>query len=185
MPNSSFVLPVTELLRNPQVPQYRECVFEIPESWETEYASYLAESVGADVSLTASDGGILASVSLPLQWTAQCSRCATDFVDTLEVSLNEYYTTEAKVVNALSEGDEEASEWPTHDGFQIDLEPRLREEAILALPLLPLCDSDCEGLCPDCGFPYEELEADHSHEEIDPRFAKLQMLFKGNKDGQE
>ncbi len=31
----------------------------------------------------------------------------------------------------------------------IDLEPLVRDEIVLALPLVPLCAPDCRGLCAD------------------------------------
>ena len=39
----------------------------------------------------------------------------------------------------------------THDGKQIDLEPLIREQLVLAIPIMPLCQADCEGICTSCG----------------------------------
>jgi len=33
----------------------------------------------------------------------------------------------------------------------IDLEPMVRDALLLELPLAPLCDPDCAGLCATCG----------------------------------
>lgn len=38
-----------------------------------------------------------------------------------------------------------------HDGEELDLEPVLREQMILALPIAPLCREDCQGICATCG----------------------------------
>jgi uncharacterized protein len=39
---------------------------------------------------------------------------------------------------------------------QVDLEPVLREQLILALPYAPLCREDCKGLCGRCGNDLNE-----------------------------
>jgi uncharacterized protein len=36
-------------------------------------------------------------------------------------------------------------------GEIVDLEPLIREQIILMVPLKPLCREDCRGLCPSCG----------------------------------
>ena len=37
------------------------------------------------------------------------------------------------------------------DGDFLDLEPMVHDACILELPLAPLCQEDCQGLCPECG----------------------------------
>ena len=56
-------------------------------------------------------------------------------------------------------------------GDLIDLEPALRDAVVLALPTNPLCREDCPGLCPECGVHWDDLPADHSHQQVDPRWA--------------
>src|SRR3712207_8737870 len=53
--------------------------------------------------------------------------------------------------------------------FRSNLEPALRDAVVLALPTNPLCRADCPGLCPECGALWDELPADHSHRQVDPR----------------
>ncbi len=63
----------------------------------------------------------------------QCSRCAEFFSTTVEESafLRAY---------DLPEGVE-----------TVDISDGLREALILRLPNFPVCDPDCQGLCPRCG----------------------------------
>lgn len=37
------------------------------------------------------------------------------------------------------------------NGDFLDLEPMVHDACILELPLAPLCQDDCQGLCPECG----------------------------------
>mgnify|MGYP003351938269 CR=1 FL=1 len=53
----------------------------------------------------------------------------------------------------MNPGDEVDGEddLPGIEGDLIDLEPTLRDAVVLSLPLAPVCDEDCPGLCPECG----------------------------------
>ncbi|HBG81903.1 TPA: hypothetical protein DDW69_03615 [candidate division CPR2 bacterium] len=68
-----------------------------------------------------------------------CARCLLDFDFMVE-----------------AEFDREFSQLPGEEflpikDFKIDIEESLREEVLLALPIKPLCDEGCKGLCPSCG----------------------------------
>jgi uncharacterized protein len=43
------------------------------------------------------------------------------------------------------------------------------------MPLAPLCQPECAGLCITCGENRNDVP-DHAHEEIDPRWATLANL---------
>lgn len=58
----------------------------------------------------------------------------------------------------------------------LDLLQPLQEQIVMALPLRPLCDSGCQGLCPECGC---NLNIEHCNCEKKPfnnRFAALAKL---------
>lgn len=58
---------------------------------------------------------------------------------------------------------------------QIDVEELVRDEVGVQLPFRPLCEEDCPGLCPECGFVMRE-DLDHAHEVIDSRWSALAGL---------
>lgn len=59
---------------------------------------------------------------------------------------------------------------------RVNLEPCVRDALALAIPLSPLCDSDCPGLCSECGVRLAD-EPDHRHDSTDPRWAGLAGLL--------
>ena len=61
-------------------------------------------------------------------------------------------------------------------GEQVNLELPILDAIILSLPVNPLCDEDCLGLCPDCGEKWESLPEDHGHDVVDARWAGLTGL---------
>ena len=68
----------------------------------------------------------------------------------------------------------EGETWPLTDEG-IDLAPMLRETALLALPLAPLCRDDCEGAEPE-RFPTGAVDEADGGVLGDPRWAALDQL---------
>jgi uncharacterized protein len=68
------------------------------------------------------------------------------------------------------------------EGDQANLEIPILDAIILSLPVNPLCDEECLGLCPDCGEKWEKLPEDHSHGAVDMRWAGLADLDLGPAD---
>ena len=58
----------------------------------------------------------------------------------------------------------------------IDLEPMVRDALLLELPLAPLCNPDCAGLCATCGANHNLTRCECVTSEIDPRWAALRSL---------
>lgn len=94
--------------------------------------------VTLDLVLESISEGIVATGELTVAWKGPCRRCLTEVEGTLRVDVREVF--EARAVD----GDT----WPL-DGDQVDLEPMVRDNVLLALPLAPLCDDACQGPAPD------------------------------------
>jgi uncharacterized protein len=58
----------------------------------------------------------------------------------------------------------------------LDLTELVRDAVLLELPLAPLCDDDCAGLCATCGVNRNETTCDCRTETRDPRWAALDDL---------
>ncbi len=72
---------------------------------------------------------------------------------------------------ALEEADEEL-----FDGKTIDLDPIVREQVLLALPMDLVCREDCKGLCPSCGQNLNLEKCACEPKGIDPRLAALKNI---------
>lgn len=82
---------------------------------------------------------------------------------------------EAELSAASFELDEVDAE--PFDGKTIDLDPILREQLLLALPVTVLCQEDCRGLCARCGQDLNEGDCGHgAMKEVDVRLAKLKDI---------
>lgn len=121
--------------------------------------------------------GVLVSGSVRGRALGECVRCL-DAVDLpVDAELQELYSYPDSLESRVDELEPEDDE---HDRYLIedeliDLEPVLRDAAVLALPLRPLCRVDCPGLCPTCGARLAD-DPEHHHDDVDPRWAALSDL---------
>jgi uncharacterized protein len=124
--------------------------------------------------------GVLVSGEVSGPLVGECGRCLEPVSDRLAVQLQELYVYDGKHTDRrdlpADEADDE-DEVSHMVGDLLDLEPALRDAVVLALPLTPLCDPDCAGLCAGCGERLDDLPEDHTHEAADPRWGALAGLL--------
>ncbi|RBY86320.1 DUF177 domain-containing protein [Blastococcus sp. TF02A-30] len=150
-----------------------------PEEWKVELIGVPA---GADVHLRlrleSVMEGVLVSGEIEAPLVGSCARCLEPIEDTLVLDVQELYAYEGSTTEATSEEDEVRRV----EGDFLDLEPMARDAVVLSLPLSPVCDEDCGGLCVGCGQRVDDLPPDHSHELTDPRWAGLAERFASSPD---
>lgn len=72
--------------------------------------------------------------------------------------------------------DEDDMDVYSYEGEEVDLEPLLREQIVLAVPFAPLCGEDCKGLCPVCGTDLNTGSCTCDRTPMDPRWSALKTL---------
>ena len=106
-----------------------------------------------------------------------CGRCLEPFTLPVDAPFDLRY--QPHTANQ-GEGEREIEEDDLTTAFyendQIDLAQLMREQFYLALPMKPLCRSDCRGLCPICGTNLNRHTCDCKPGWEDPRFAALKAL---------
>jgi uncharacterized protein len=128
-----------------------------------------------DVRLESVTEGVYLSGTVRAPLRGECARCLDGVVDEIETELGELFAFPESVTDATTDADE----LPRVVDEQVDVEQTVRDALVLALPLAPLCDPDCAGLCPECGGRRAELGPGHRHETMDPRWAALRELAPG------
>lgn len=114
--------------------------------------------------------GVLVTGTIEGTVAARCARCLTDIpTDGISVEACELFVAPG---HELPE-EEEAYEV---EGFDIDLEPMVRDLVALSMPLNPVCKQDCKGLCATCGKDLNEGPCSCVQDETDPRWAALSEL---------
>jgi uncharacterized protein len=125
-----------------------------------------------DLTLQSVSEGVYVSGRVRASLAGECGRCLRPIEDTVDVDIAELYAYQDSTTDETTEEDEVGR---IEDDL-IDLEPVVRDAIVLALPVNPVCREDCRGLCPECGVPWDDLPADHAHEQLDPRWAALSKL---------
>ncbi|MFB9837429.1 YceD family protein [Actinoallomurus acaciae] len=136
--------------------------------------------VELDIRLEAVLEGVLITGTARAPLSGECARCLDPLTSSIEVEFQELYVYDDTRSGENAEDDERRLE-----GDLIDLEPVVRDAMVLALPLSPLCQDDCPGLCSDCGVRLADAEPDHHHDAVDPRWAALQGMLDQRQEDQE
>lgn len=128
--------------------------------------------------------GIWLSGTADIEVRAECSRCLDPLEWSESVSLEQMYRYPATDARGLlvEDADHEDDPEPEVVDDTIDIEPALRDAIVLALPLAPLCQPDCGGLCSRCGERIED-GVPHDHPSGDPRWAALEGLLDSPSEG--
>lgn len=129
------------------------------------------EPVSVDLHARVVSDTLTVDGKLQTQVAYRCSRCLTDYQDELTVDFSEQFV--RKTSKELTEEDERNP----IVGDQIELDPFLEQEILLAIPYSPLCNEECAGLCPVCGVNRNEHACGCRTERIDPRLADLAKLL--------
>lgn len=150
----------------------RDFPFEVP-------AVYLPpdlklKNLFGSVRVSRATQGLLVQVRLTADVFAECVRCLIEFYQPLEINFTELY--------AFNRDSVTESGLLAPENGKIDLEPFVREEMLLAIPISPLCKTSCLGLCPTCGANLNETICDHQNEDVDPRLSILKTLLEKDQD---
>nr|WBO80580.1 YceD family protein [Streptomyces sp. SBE_14.2] len=136
--------------------------------------------------------GVLVTGTARAQAEGECVRCLEPLQLDLEADFQEMfsYPEADERGRAKSRSDEDAADDEddedrlfVEDGL-FDLEPVLRDAVVLALPMQPVCQEDCPGLCAECGVRLAD-DPDHHHDAVDIRWAALQGLAGSLEDGEK
>jgi len=120
---------------------------------------------------------ILVRGSLSGHLELACGRCLESFAAPAAIEFDLILVPGPPTAGAA---DEELS--PTdldldyYTGEIVDLESLLREQIILMMPLKPLCDETCKGLCPHCGANLNRETCTCPADAVNSPFALLAKL---------
>jgi uncharacterized protein len=116
--------------------------------------------------------------SAKTRFDLSCSRCLEAFEIPVNATFELRYVPQAQNVG---EGEREVADDDLATAYYrdgvLDLAELLREQFQLALPMKPLHDDACRGLCPECGANLNRTECGHQPKWEDPRLAPLKGLL--------
>jgi uncharacterized protein len=108
-----------------------------------------------------------------------CSRCLEPFRTLIDAPFDLRYQPHSKIAaEAEREVEEDDLTTAFYEHEEIDLAQLMHEQFYLALPMKPLCEDQCKGLCPTCGANLNRATCDCQPHWEDPRLAVLKALKK-------
>lgn len=136
--------------------------------------------VEGKVTLVRTDRGILVKTRLHTAVELTCSRCLISFNYPLRLNFEEEYFQVTDIVSGASLSVPDEPGCFTIDEYHVlDLTEAIRQYALLATPMKPLCREDCAGLCSNCGHNLNQGPCD-CPQQADPRWSKLSELASDN-----
>lgn len=163
---SAFRIPVANIMRRPGASRavQVEGVLDDVRGPGAEIAN--DGRIAVDVSLERVSEGIVVRGTVTAPWNAACSRCLAPVGGDLVVRVGELYERQPL----------EGETYLLSEDDIVDLEPLIRDALLLELPAVPLCRTDCAGICPNCGADHNVTTCDCDTAEADPRWAALRSL---------
>jgi uncharacterized protein len=131
------------------------------------------EPVHVDLSLDSVTDGIAVTGWVRGTLHLTCSRCLVGYDRSFDNQVDEMFFSGG--ADAGGGGDYEGDGYEVADSH-VDLEPMLRDVIVLGIPLVPLHDEHCRGLCPTCGADRNLTDCGHTQQLNDLRWAPLEAL---------
>ena len=169
---------VAQLLKLP-VGEQRSYTFD--ERLSDSVEPQLTLPVAGSAKLMRLNQGILARVRATTAMRLDCSRCLEPFDLAVELAFEECFVPTIDIQTGLpfkADDIDPADVFYIDENHMLDLEEAIRQHSLLAIPMMPLHDPRCAGLCPICGVSMNE-SPNHGHEQssIDERLRPLQRLL--------
>ena len=170
MTANPWLIPITTLRRNPGSRRHEQRVGRIGELSVAGSVVSADAEVSADAVLDSVGGGIEVSAELRAPWQGECRRCLRALSGELHCDVRELYAP-----RRAGEPDDADEETYPISGDTLDLRPLVRDALLLELPIAPVCQADCQGLCPTCGADLNEGPCG-CEPVSDPRWGALDVL---------
>jgi uncharacterized protein len=126
----------------------------------------LAEDVksgrlSGNIRISRTSEGLLLHGEFTTHIPATCVRCLEDYQQSLTVDFADLYAFPKP--RSYEETPEDEPEFVLPDDGYIDVGPLLKEYLLLEIPIKPLHDPQCKGLCPVCGINWNHAACEHQN----------------------
>lgn len=155
---------VLELLRRPGSSKDVESEVDAA-AFEFDDQRIADRPVSVHLRLESLSDGITVNGTATFGVRGECRRCLRPIDDDVTVAISELFQVTVQDPDA----------YPIEQD-QAPLLPMVRENILLAVPLAPLCRTDCAGLCPVCGRDLNEGGCDCPAPIVDERWSALDDL---------
>lgn len=169
MPSADTIIDVRSLIDRPGATRSLDRLVPAPGDLPDELTR-LTGPVSIRARIDSVVDGLLVGGTVAAPVRLACSRCLAEWNDTVRSDITELFTA----------GDAGATD-DVEVGYDIvdatiDLDVMIRDALAGAMPVRPLCTTDCAGLCPTCGTDLNQRGCDGHPARPDQRWAALADL---------
>lgn len=147
---------------------------ELQAKGEGEFLSPLA----VELTVAREYGHIRVKGAVTVRMRYACSRCLVPFEAEIASAFTMFYTKGSRT--DFDEDEVELAEEDlvsvTYEGDEIDFAPEIAEQVIMELPLKPLCNEGCKGICATCGADLNETDCGCERASFNLKFSALKNL---------
>ena len=125
--------------------------------------------------LMRTDIGIWVNGTLEASTHLACSRCLQEFMAPAQLDIDDVYypVLDMNTGERLPLPEDGETSCTIGTDQILDITESVRQYTMLGLPMMPLCRSDCAGLCPECGVNLNEESCSCETGRVDPRWQSL------------
>ena len=149
---------------------------DLEEKFGTEEAP-LVSPVKAHLELTKAHSEIIVTGNVSAEMELECSRCLGKFRSTMSEAVNVVYHPLAELGTDRHELKVDEMDMGFYKGEELDLSELIREQVMLNIPMKPLCDENCKGICFQCGTDLNTGVCSCETKKLDPRLEVLKKLL--------
>jgi len=133
--------------------------------------------IDGHVRMRRTNQGLLVDGWVELTLELSCNRCLKTFEQPMHVNFEEQFYPTVDVITGLPlDPFDEDEIFPIDAHHEVDLTEAVRQNVLLALPMVTICQEDCKGLCPQCGQDLN-LGSCECKPEMDARLSVLKQLL--------
>ncbi len=107
---------------------------------------------------------------------SECSRCLKNFTMAIGLDMDVVYVPEKERRGKESDIIELDPNLAFYEGDTIELLHEIKDLVLVSLPIQPICDASCKGLCLHCGADLNVTQCECEHEVVGSPFAQLKDL---------
>lgn len=139
----------------------------------------LCQDVSIEGTLRNVSRDIYLSGQIKTEVLMSCARCLEPVRNLVDCEISVKFVPQGKAPKLKSETElrEDDIDSEHYTDNKVDITQSVRDQILLAAPLVCLCKRDCLGLCPECGKNLNEGPCGCKKEKpVDPRLAALKAL---------
>ena len=156
-------------------------IIDEPTVEDPESGLKLREAVTGEVTFSNTGNFVVARGKFHTKMELECSRCLKSYTMDVDMPIDEAFSITPPVPEMVQEDEEEElpedAKEPLFEENVFNLTELLRQNILVAVPIKPLCEEACQGLCPQCGKDLNEGSCECPPDQETSAFAELASLL--------